>query len=248
MRTSQLLLTLPLLTSAQQVPFLDQVKGWFGAASESISSAIPSITTPSISIPNPIASGAKQVASLKVNQLTLNNHKELLKPGAATASPGIEEWMIFVTGGNKTCFGMCQRAETAFNESVVLMSASRSPPNLAMVNCEAEAVLCSAWATNVPGLLHIFLPQPLADQSTPSTTVRYVKVNRTSVTAPEIAGIHLQENYKETEPYDGFYHPFDGPLAISGLQIPVGYVLWGFSIVPSWVFMIGVSMLSRSFM
>lgn len=249
MRTSTLLLALPVLTSAQQIPFLDpyleQFKSWFGKASDSISSAIPS--APSVSIPNPIASGAKKIASLKVERLTLDNHKDVLKPGAATASPGFEEWMVFVTGGNKTCYGHCGRAEEAFNESVALVSASRNPPNLAMLNCETDGVLCNAWTVTVPGVLHMFLPQPLADQSSPSSTVRYIKVNRTSVTAPELAAIHLTEKYKETEPYEGYFHPFNGPLATAGLNIPLGYVLWGFSRVPSWVFMVAVSFFSRTF-
>lgn len=75
-----------------------------------------------------------------------------------------------------------------------------------------------------------------------------MRVNRTSVTAPDIAAIHLQEKYKETEPYDGVFHPIDGALARFGVQIPVGYVIWGFSKIPSWAFMVGVSFLSRTLM
>jgi len=248
MRTSPLLLALPALSAAQQqVPFLDQVKGWFAKASESISSAIPSAPS-SLSIPNPVASGAAKVADAKVERLTLSNYNEILKPGAATASPGVEDWMIFVTGGNKTCFGTCGRAETAWNESVPLISASRSPPNLALLDCEEDMVLCNAWAVGAPTVLYFQLPQPLPDQSTPATTCRAISLNRTTVTAPEIAAIHLQEKYKETEPYEGFFHPFDGPLAKYGLSIPVGYAIWGFSKVPSWAFMIVISFVSRSMM
>ena len=157
--------------------------------------------------------------------------------------------MVFVTGGNKTCYGRCGRAEEAMNESVALMSAaSSSPPNLAMLNCENDGVLCHAWALSPPSVLHILLPQPLADQSTPATTVRSIYLNMTTVTAPEIAALHLQETYKETTPYEGFWHPFDGPLAKYGLSVPVGYAIWGFSQVPSWMFMIGISFLSRNVM
>ena len=246
MRVSTVVFALPALAAAQQ-PFLDQVKGWFAKASESISSAIPS-SVPSISIPNPVTSGAAKVASLNVQRLTVDNHKDVLKPGAATASPGIEEWMIFITGGNKTCYGSCERAETAWNESAVLMGASSSPPHLATLNCETDGVLCHAWAVSPPEVLHFLLPQPLADQSTPATTCRAISVNRTTITAPEIAAIHLQEKYKETEPYEGFWHPFDGPLAKFGLNVPAGWVIWGFSQIPSWAFMILVSVASRSFM
>lgn len=250
MRTSPLLLALPALATAQQqIPLLDQVKGWFAKASSSISSALPSVSVPSAAdIPNPVASSAAKIANLKVEKLTLANYKDVLKPGAATASPGVEEWMIFVTGGNKTCFGRCGRAETAWSESVALISASSNPPNLALLDCEKEAVLCNALAVSPPSLMHDLIPQPLPDQSTPATTVRYIRFNSTTVTAQEIAAIHTQGKYKETEPYEGFWHPFDGPLAKYGLTVPVGYAIWGFSAIPSWAFMIIVSFASRSMM
>lgn len=188
------------------------------------------------------------MAALKVKKVTTHNYKDVLKPGAATATPGLEEWMIMVTGGNKTCYGACERAELAWNESVALTSASKSPPNLGLLDCESDGVLCNAWAVGPPSLVHMFLPQPLSDQSTPASTVRFLRVNRTTITAPEIAAVHLQEKYKEKEPYDGLFHPFDGFLAQNNLSIPVGYVIWGFSMIPSWAFMIGVSFLSRTMM
>lgn len=246
MRTSTLFVALPALAAAQQIPFLDQVKGWFAQASESITSAASSV--PSISIPNPVASGAAKYASLKVTNLDINNYQELLKPGAATASPGIEEWMIMVTGGNKTCYGACERAETAWNESVALLSASKNPPHLGMLDCEKNSVLCNAWAVGAPTIAHFQLPQPLSDQSMPASTCRFIRLNRTSVTASEIAALHSNKKYQETEPYEGIFHPFDGFLAQNGLAVPVGYVIWGFSLIPSWAFMILVSFISRTVM
>lgn len=251
MRASSVLLALPALSTAQQIPLVDnvlgQVKGWFAQASETAASAIPA--APSVeSIPNPIDAATAKVADVQVPHLTLANHKELIKPGAATASPGIEEWMVFVTGANATCFGLCKPAEKAFNGSVALLSATPNPPNLAYLNCEQDPVLCNAWGVSPPRVLHIELPQPLADQSLPATTVRAISFNRTTVTAPEIAAIHLQETYKQTAPYEGFFHPFNGPLAEYGLNIPVGYAIWGFSKIPSWAFMIGVSFISRNVM
>lgn len=255
MRSSTLLLALPAAVTAQQQfpfldqvnPYLDQVKGWFNKATESISSAIPSAPS-APSIPNPVASGAAKIADIKIDRLTVENHDKLLKPGSATASPGIEQWMIFVTGGNKTCYGVCGPAETAWNESVALLAASPTQPNLALLDCESQAPLCNAWAASPPQVIHIELPQPLPDQSTPPTTVRYIPVNRTSVTATEIAALHVQEKYKETEPYEGIFHPFDGQLAKYGLSIPVGQAIFYISKVPSWAFMVGISFLSRSFM
>lgn len=248
MRASALLLALPALASAQQqIPLVDQVKGWFAKATESISSAIPSSPQPP-SIPNPVASGAAKLAALKVQRITLDNWSQVLRPGAATASPGIEEWMVFTTGGNKTCHGRCERAEQAWNESVPLISASTSPPELALLDCETDPVLCLSWSVRPPSVLHFQLPQPLADQSTPATTFRPIYLNRTTVTAPEIAAIHLQETYKEKEPYTGMFHPFDSLMAQYGVLQYAGWVLWGFNQVPSWLFMVVVSMVSRTMM
>lgn len=246
MRVSTALLALPAIATAQQIPLLDQLKGWFSQASTSISAALPNLPS---SIPNPVASAAARVAKSKVVPITLDGWKSTLKPGAATASPGIETWYIFVTGGNKTCFGQCARSEIAFNESVVLIeTASRNPPNFGLLDCEKNAVLCHAWATHPPLVLYMQLPQPLPDQSQPSSAVRSIYVNRTSITAPELAAIHLQEKYKDTKPYESVFQPFDGLLAKTGLQLPVGYISWGFTMVPSWLIMVGVSMLSRTFM
>ncbi|TKA82699.1 hypothetical protein B0A55_01271 [Friedmanniomyces simplex] len=253
MRTSPLLLALPALATAQQIPFLDQlnpyidqVKGYFGAATSTVASAASSAIPSSISIPNPAASAAAAFAATKVPRLTLENQKSLLVPSSTVGGP--EEWLLFVTGGNKSCFGLCESAERAWNESVGLMSASSTPPHFTLLDCDDQGVLCAAWALSPPTVIHMLLPQPLPDQSKPATTVRSIHLNRTTVAAPEIAAIHLQETYKEVPPYEGLWHPFDGPLAEYGVQIPVGYALWGFSKVPSWAFMIGVSFLSRSFM
>ncbi|KAK3721832.1 hypothetical protein LTR37_002998 [Vermiconidia calcicola] len=238
MRTPHIFLALPALSVAQQqFPLVDQVKGWFAKASDSITS-----------VTNPVAAGAAKVADSRVQPLTVANYKDVLRPGAATASPGIEEWMVFVTGGNKTCYGQCARAETAFNEAVVLISASSSPPNLALLDCENEPVLCNAWVVGPPNVLHFLIPQPLADQSTPATTYRSIGFNRTTVTATQIAAIHLEEKYKDKAPYEGIFHPFDGQLAQTGLMIPVGYAIWGFSKIPSWAFMIFISFISRNMM
>nr|POE54153.1 hypothetical protein CFP56_63456 [Quercus suber] len=249
MRTSPFLLALPgLATAAEQVPLLDHFKGWFARATDSLSSALPQAPSSVPSVPNPVVAAGAAAAGLSVQPLTKDNYAQLLVPGATTASPGIEEWMVFVTGGNKTCFGLCSRAETAWNESTALLAATPSSPKLALLNCEREGQLCAGWAASPPSVLYMHLPQPLPDQSTPATTVRYIQLNRTTITAPEIASLAIQEKYKETAPYEGIFHPFDGQIAKLGVTIPAGYALWGFAQIPSWAFMIVVSFVSRTFM
>ncbi|KAK0271971.1 hypothetical protein LTR91_024639 [Friedmanniomyces endolithicus] len=260
MRASPLLLALPALASAQQIPFMDQlnpyieqlnpyidqVKGYFGAAKSNVASTASSVLPAAPSVPNPVASAAAVFAATKVSRVTLDNYPSLLVPSTTTAGP--EEWMLYVTGGNKSCFGLCEPAEIAWNQSVGLMSASSTPPKFALLDCDDQGVLCAAWAVSPPTVIHMLLPQPLPDQSKPATTVRSISLNRTTVAAPEIAAIHLQETYKDVAPYEGLWHPFDGPLAQYGVQIPVGWAMYGFSKIPSWAFMIGVSFISRSFM
>jgi hypothetical protein len=107
---------------------------------------------------------------------------------------------------------------------------------------------CYSWDVLPPRLLHLQVPQPLADQSRADTIIRSIPVNRTTVTSPEIASYILQEKYLQVAPYAGIFHPFDGPLAKAGLVVPFGYVKWGFAQVPSWLFMVIVSFASRTFM
>lgn len=254
MRLNAIVLALPALAVAQeQVPLVDQLKGWFNKATQAIQANIPSSvpSVPSVSdipVANPVNAGAAKIADLTVDRLTLENHKEILAPGAATASSGTEDFMLFLTGGNKTCFGLCGHAETEFNKSVALIAASPNPPHLAILSCETDPVLCNAWALGAPTVLYMKLPHPQADQTKPATDVYILPLNRTSVTAAEIAAIHTETKYQEKVPYEGYFHPFDGQLAKLGLGIPFGYAVWGFGLIPSWAMMIGISFFTRTFM
>lgn len=255
MRINAALLALPALASAQQQnPLMDQVMGWYAKATQAIqgvqssaSSAVPK--APAMpNIGNPVNAAAAQVAALSVSRMTVENHQQLLKTGAATASPGIEELMLFITGGNKTCFGLCNHAEIEWNKSVPLIAASRNAPKLAVLSCETDPVLCNAWAAGPPSIFYFLLPQPLPDQSTPATTVHEITLNRTSVTSAEIVALANEGKYKETAPYEGWFHPFDGNLAKFGVALPFGYAVYYFSLIPSWMMMVGISFFTRNFM
>lgn len=246
MRVSSVIVALPALAAAQQIPLVDQLKGLLAQFTGAASSVASSIPTPSVV--NPVDAGAAAIADGTVEKITLENYQNVLRGARATASPGIEEWMMYVTGANKSCFGMCDHANNEWNKAVPLLLASKNTPHLASLDCETQPVLCHAWALGPPTLVHMLLPQPLPDQSTPATTLRSIALNRTSVTAGEIVALHTEEKYKDSPVYEGFWHPFDGPLAKSGLGIPIGYVIWGFSQVPSWMIMVGISFFSRSFM
>ena len=245
MRLSTVVLALPAIAAAEQVPLMDQVKGWFNKATQAISQTVPSVSN--VPVANPVDAAAAKAAEYAVERVTLENHKQVLAAGAHGAS-GIDNVMLFVTGGNKTCFGLCGHAEAEWNKSAAIVAASSDAPRLAVIDCESEPVLCNAWALGPPSVAYMLLPQPLPDQSTPATSFYNIPLNRTSVTAGEIAAIHTQQKYLDKAPYEGWFHPFDGQLAKLGLTIPFGYAVYYFSLIPSWAMMVGISFFSRTFM
>lgn len=129
-----------------------------------------------------------------------------------------------------------------------MLAAVPKGPQLATVDCEADSVLCNAWIAGPPAIYYFELPRPLVDQTKPATTVRYIPLNVTTVTATDITEIYTKQGYLATTPYEGILHPFDGLLATTGLDIPMGWVLWGLGKMPSWAPMIIISFFSRSFM
>ena len=104
MHFTSLVALLPALALAQeQVPLADRVQGWFNQVKSYVPTAVPV---------DPIVKLSEKVTEKAVTPLTLNNWESVLAPGLEA-----EDWLIFVTGGNKTCFGRCDRAEKAFNVS-----------------------------------------------------------------------------------------------------------------------------------
>jgi len=243
MRYSSALLALPALSLAQeQVPFADKIRGWFNKAQEFIPTSVPSI------IPETVDAGASKVAQQYVHSLNLTNWKNIIKPSADAQKAGPDEWLIFLTGGNQTCYGLCGNVTQEWNKSVALLEATASPPKLAIIDCEKEQVFCNSWVASPPSVVHILLPKPLADQSKPETTVRFIPLNQSNTTASDIAELHTKSKYLDTKPYTGLWHPFDGILAVSGANIPIAYITWGLAKLPSWLPMIVISVLSRKFL
>lgn len=62
-------------------------------------------------IPNPIDAGASKVAAQKVERINIRNFQRKLAPKVESE----EEWMIYFTGGNKTCFGRCGTIDAKWN-------------------------------------------------------------------------------------------------------------------------------------
>lgn len=243
--THTLTLTLPILSAAQvQKPLIEQAGDWLSSLRGYIPTTVPAIPS---AVKSPAAASYSKIAALKVTSLTMSNYESVLTPDPKSPkSP--QEWMVFISGGNKTCGGACSRLERAWNETATLLAADPTAPNLAYVNCDVEGVLCSTWMAKPPTVWHIQRPVAGKDQSTPASTIHVNYFNVTHSTAGDMVALHSGKKYEEGIVYDGWFDPFDGQLAKLGLNKAVGYVLFGIGLVPSWAFMIVVSMVSRTIM
>jgi hypothetical protein len=142
-----------------------------------------------------------------------------------------------------------RKSNTNANQtSLPLLAAQPNAPKFAIVDCDEQPILCNSWSVGPPSLYHFSIPKPLADQSAPATTARYIPLNRTSTTTETIKTLVVDKELENTPPYEGLFHPFNGPLQEYGLAIPAAWVFWAFSKMPSWLPMILISFVSRSFM
>ena len=104
MRLLLFLAFLTVLAAAQeQIPLGDRVQGWFGKAKSIIQPAAPVVPQQKVQEP-------AKVPEKPVTSFNLNNYKSLLEPSAEP-----QDWFIYITGRNKTCFGRCDRADKAFD-------------------------------------------------------------------------------------------------------------------------------------
>lgn len=121
--SSSILLALPALAVAgEQVPILDKVKGFFNKATAAVSSSIPAV--PSNPINAATEKAVSKVAAAIQHPITLENWKEVLTVDPTASPPTTQDWLIFITGGNSTCFGMCGNATKAWNVREFVAAAS----------------------------------------------------------------------------------------------------------------------------
>lgn len=129
MKTTSILTTLfvSVALAEDQLPFAEKAAGWFDKAK----SFIPSVTP---SIPNPVNAAAAGIAASKVQQITRANYRSILAPKAS----GEEEWLVYLTGGNKTCFGRCDKVDRVFNVSLFREQvASLTAPGIRTSTCSS---------------------------------------------------------------------------------------------------------------
>ncbi|OJJ44063.1 hypothetical protein ASPZODRAFT_101993 [Penicilliopsis zonata CBS 506.65] len=237
MRITPFLALLPALAAAQeQVPLADRVQGWFNKAKSYIPTPTPEVAAPVEKVVE------KVVVEKTVTPFTNGNWQSLLTPSSEP-----QDWLVFITGGNKTCFGRCGRAEKAFNNSVALFSTDPTSPNLGYVNCDTEPILCAIWSAGAPSGWYFKVPQAQIGEERAATPLHVVYFNYTTVTPEKIYEVHSEKAWADVEAYEGAFHPTDGWLAQYNLNIVLGYVIYAFSRIPSWAMMLGISMFSRNF-
>ncbi|KAK4175652.1 hypothetical protein QBC36DRAFT_301816 [Triangularia setosa] len=245
--TAAALMALGPLSVAAESPF-EQYKAKFQSflSSFSGSAGIPEAAD-NVQVPVNTKSKSKTVQPKKIDTLTLNNWKDTLYGPVHAEATIPEEWLVLITGGNKTCFGRCDQLDTAFNESALKLASLKPTPHnlhLASVNCDDEPVLCNSWSAST-GVVWLFEVLP-----TPAETGLYVKrLNTTTVTSQDIVDAYTapREEWRKVDS-DSYFHPIDGFFAKNGLAVPLGWFFWGLNAVPSWVMMLGVSFISRSMM
>ncbi|PYH73459.1 aminoacyl-tRNA hydrolase [Aspergillus vadensis CBS 113365] len=239
MRFTPVVALLPALAVAQeQVPLADRVQGWFNKAKSYLPTATP--VAPAAAVVEKVVEKTK-IQEKTVSEFNLTNWQSYLEPASEP-----QDWLVYITGGNKTCFGRCDKADKAFNESVLLFSADPTSPNLGKLDCEENKVLCSAWGAGAPSVWFLQVPQAQLGEERPNTPLHTVYLNSTTVTPETIYKVHSEKVWEKAPAYDGPLHPTDGWLAQNNLLLPLGYVIYGFSAIPSWLFMIGISFFSRA--
>jgi hypothetical protein len=116
-------------------------------------------------------------------------------------------------------------------------------PHTALLDCESQPVLCNGWSANTATLWIIeMLPPPAA------IDIYRKRLNLTTTTSQTLIDLHAQDTKAGFRLHDGWFHPFDGPIAKNGLSVPLGYFFWVFNAIPSWAIMLTVSFFSRTMM
>ncbi|EGE79473.1 hypothetical protein BDDG_02413 [Blastomyces dermatitidis ATCC 18188] len=251
--SSSTILLLPALAAAQdQIPLRDQVQGWFNKVKSFLPTATPVVNSAANSAAAAATSaaagskgGAPKIVNKEVTPITVANWESLLAP--KDDGPG-QEWLIYVTGGNKTCHGQCKKADKAWEAAIPLFSADETSPSLAKINCENNGLLCSILSATPASVWHWQVPAREPGQPKPKTLVHMSRVNTTSVDAEAIYKVHSEKTWENKPAFDGTFHPVDGKLAQYGLSVPFGYVMYYVGMVPSWLMMVGISFISRTFM
>ncbi|WYZ37161.1 hypothetical protein EsH8_II_000667 [Colletotrichum jinshuiense] len=234
------ILALPLLATAAESQF-EQYKAQFQNFLSSFGApSVPSADKPAV--PEAAVPEAT-IPEKKLSVLTVENWKDVLyepvKPDAATP----EEWWVLITGGNKTCFGHCDKIETAFNETASKFAKLPESPHMGLLNCDDQPVLCNAWSAGTASIWSIKMLPPGSQ-----IDIYRKRLNVTTTTSDDIVDLWTEPTKKDWILTENIFHPFNSWIAENNLSIPIGYFFWAFNLIPNWLFMLIVSFGSRTLM
>lgn len=117
--SSTLLLALPAIAVAQdQVPLGEKLKGYWNKVASAVTSAVPAAPS------SPLAAGAAKVAEQVEYELTQENWKQVITTDPTASAPTTQDWIVYINGGNATCYGFCGNTTKAWN---VRISVSPTP-------------------------------------------------------------------------------------------------------------------------
>ena len=129
--------------TAQQQPLFDRARSYVAQAQTYVQSAFEAAQTALGSaadtagsaaqsaeefVKHPVDATAAKVVERNVPALTLHNWRDVIRHSGTVRPEGEREaWMVLVTGGNKTCHGMCHNVDRAWNVRL-RFPRSRAPP------------------------------------------------------------------------------------------------------------------------
>jgi len=90
------------LVACDQAPLKEKASGWLDKAKSYLPSGAPSKATDT---------GSAPVVEKKVEKINIRNWQRKLAPKL----DGEEEWIIYLTGGNKSCYGRCGPVDVVWN-------------------------------------------------------------------------------------------------------------------------------------
>jgi hypothetical protein len=114
---------------------------------------------------------------------------------------------------------------------------------MAYLNCDDQPILCNSWSVSAGTLWSFQIAPPPA-----KVDIWHRRLNLTSTTSEDFVNIHKVEKKFNMKPLNSWFDPFNGKAAELGLAVPFGYLVWGFGLIPNWLFMLSISMFSRTIM
>lgn len=246
--STSLALALPVLGVSAEGAF-EQYKAKFQNFLGQFGASIPGSAPAAETVPPKGTEAAPKAAvpAKPIEVFTMENWKDTLYGPVKPEALEPEEWWVMVTGRNKTCWGRCEQAEAAWNETAPKLAALANSLHLGFLNCEDNALLCTVWSCSAPSIWTFkMLPAPAPVE------IVIKRLSHNTTTPQTIMDLYeegyVKGNKEGWKVNESVFHPFNGKFAELGLSVPFAYVIWFFTVVPNWAVMLVVSFISRSMM